>query len=111
MLKLLYLIRYIDDIPANLDNIVILMADDIRMDKITMRETIRDCLNRLMSQNYIGRTGEVYNFLTDEEQDIQREIKSTPVDTASIVDRIGQMIFADIFTTKKYRYGKYDFAL
>lgn len=110
VLKLLYLIRYIDDIPANLDNIVILMADDIRMDKITMRETIRDCLSRLMSQNYIGRTGEVYNFLTDEEQDIQREIKSTPVDTASIVDRIGQMIFADIFTTKKYRYGKYDFA-
>ena len=110
VLKLLYLIRYIDDIPANLDNIVILMADDIRMDKITMRETVRGCLNRLMSQNYIGRTGEVYNFLTDEEQDIQKEIKNTPVDTASIVDRIGQMIFADIFTTKKYRYGKYDFA-
>ena len=110
VLKLLYLIRYIDDIPANLDNIVILMADDIRMDKITMRETVRDCLNRLMSQNYIGRTGEVYNFLTDEEQDIQREIKNTPVDTASIVDRIGQMIFGDIFTTKKYRYGKYDFS-
>ena len=110
VLKLLYLIRYIDDIPANLDNIVILMADDIRMDKITMRETVRECLNRLMSQNYIGRAGEVYNFLTDEEQDIQREIKNTPVDTASIVDRIGQMIFGDIFTTKKYRYGKYDFS-
>ena len=110
VLKLLYLIRYIDDIPGNLDNIVILMADDIRMDKITMRETVRECLNRLMSQNYIGRTGEVYNFLTDEEQDIQREIKNTPVDTASIVDRIGQMIFGDIFTTKKYRYGKYDFS-
>lgn len=110
VLKLLYLIRYIDDIPANLDNIVILMADDIRMDKITMRETVRECLNRLMSQNYIGRTGEVYNFLTDEEQDIQREIKNTTVDTASIVDRIGQMIFGDIFTTKKYRYGKYDFS-
>src|SRR5699024_4045962 len=110
VLKLLYLIRYIDDIPANLDNIVILMADDIRMDKITMRETVRDCLNRLMSQNYIGRTGDVYNFLTDEEQDIQREIKNTPVDTATIVEHIGQMIFGDIFTTKKYRYGKYDFA-
>lgn len=110
VLKLLYLIRYIDDIPANLDNIVILMADDIRMDKISMRETVRDCLNRLISQNYIGRTGEVYNFLTDEEQDIQREIKNTPVDTAAIVERIGQMIFGDVFTTKKYRYGKYDFA-
>ena len=26
------------------------------------------------------------------------------------VERIAQMIFGDIYTTKKYRYGKYDFA-
>ena len=110
VLKLLYLIRYIDDIPANLDNIVILMADDIRIDKIAMREVVRGCLDRLMSQNYIGRTGDTYKFLTDEEQDIQREIRDTNVDTASIVERIAQMIYGDIFTTKKFRYDKYDFA-
>ena len=110
VLKLLYLIRYIDDSPSNLDNIVILMADDIRVDKIIMREAVRGCLDRLMSQNYIGRTGDTYNFLTDEEQDIQREIRDTNVDTASIVERIAQMIYGDIFTTKKFRYEKYDFA-
>lgn len=37
VLKLLYLIRYIDDIPANLDNIVILMADDIRVEKCSWK--------------------------------------------------------------------------
>lgn len=111
ILKLLYLIRYIDnDIKANIDNIVILMADNINIDKITMREKVRQSLDRLLSQNYIARTGDTYNFLTDEEQDIQREIKNTPVDTADIVNRIGQMIFGDIYTAKKYRYGKYDFA-
>ncbi len=111
VLKLLYLVRYVDDVKANLDNIVILMADDIRLDKIIMREQVRGSLDRLMSQNYIGRTGDVYNFLTDEEQDIQREIyRNTTVDTASIVERIGHMIFGDIYTTKKYRYGKYDFS-
>ena len=110
VLKLLYLVRYVDDVKANLDNIVILMADDIRLDKITMREQVRGSLDRLMSQNYIGRAGDTYNFLTDEEQDIQREIKNTPVATADIVGRIAQMIFADIYTTKKFRYGKYDFA-
>jgi hypothetical protein len=110
VLKLLYLIRYIDDIPSNLDNIVILMADDIRVDKIIMRESVRGCLDRLMSQNYIGRTDDTYNFLTDEEQDIQREIRDTNVDTASIVERIAQKIYGDIFTTKKFRYEKYDFA-
>ena len=109
VLKMLYLIRYIDDIPANLDNIVILMADDIRVDKITTREAMRGSLDRLMSQNYIGRTGDSYNFLTDEEQDIQREINSTQVDTASIVERISQMIYGDIFTTRKFRQGIYDF--
>ena len=110
VLKLLYLIRYVDDIPANLDNIVILMADDIRTDKIELRQTVQKSLDRLKSQNYIDRRGDAYIFLTDEEQDIQREIKTTNVDTAAIVGRIAQMIFADIYTTKKYRYGKYDFA-
>ncbi len=111
VLKLLYLIRYIDnDVPANLDNIVVLMADDIRVDKISLREVVRESLNRLLSQNYIGRTGDTYNFLTDEEQDIQRAIRNeTSVDTSAIVERIAQMIYADIYTTKKFRYGKYDF--
>lgn len=109
VLKLLYLVRYIDDIKANLDNIVILMADDIRLDKITMREQVRGSLNRLLSQNYIGRSGDTYNFLTDEEQDIQREIKNTTVPNSDIIRSISQMIFADIYTAKKYRSGRYDF--
>lgn len=110
VLKLLYLIRYVDDVKANIDNIVILMADDIRLDKINMRERVRASLERLLSQNYIGRTGEVYNFLTDEEQDIQRDIyRNTEVATAEIVSRIGSMIFGDIYTTKKAKYGQYNF--
>ena len=109
VLKLLYLIRYVDDIPANIDNIVILMSDDIRTDKIVLREKVKDSLNRLMSQNYIGRTGETYHFLTDEEQDIQKDINNTVVDTASIVEKIAQMIYADIYQTKKFRHGIYDF--
>ena len=57
VLKLLYLIRYVDDIPANVDNIVILMADDIRTDKIVLREKVRESLNRLMSQKLVYPDG------------------------------------------------------
>ena len=110
VLKLLYLLRYIDDIKSCLDNLVILMAEDIRVDKIALRAEIAASLDRLLSQNYIGRAGDAYNFLTDEEQDIQREIRETHVDTAAIVERIGHMIFEDIYPARKYRYGKYDFA-
>ena len=113
VLKLLYLVRYVDDVKATLDNLVILMADKISLDKISMRDIVSASLERLLGQNYIGRAGEVYNFLTDEEQDIQRDIyRNTAVDTASVVSRIGNMIFGDIYTAKKYRYdGKYDFPL
>lgn len=110
VLKLLYLIRYVpQDMPANLDNLVILMADNINVDPISMRKTVAESLNRLFSQNYIGRSGDTYNFLTDEEQDIWKEINAMNVDTASIVERIAHMIFADIYPTKKFQYGKYNF--
>lgn len=110
VLKLLYLVRYLDnDVKSTLDSIVILMADNINMDKIQMREQVRNSLDRLLSQNYIGRTGNTYNFLTDEEQDIAREIKDTTVDTAQIIERIGHLVFGNIYEKKKYRYKIYDF--
>ena len=112
ILKLLYLVRYVDDVKATSDNLVILMADKISLDKISMREKVGASLERLLKENYIGRAGDVYNFLTDEEQDIQKEIKNTVVDTSKIVSEIGKIIFDDVYTAKKYRYGlDYDFPL
>lgn len=110
VLKCLYLIRYVhDDLPGNADNVMILMADRINMDKMPMRKKINESLDRLQKQNYIGRTGDVFKFLTDEEQDIQRDIDSTDVDPTKITERIGNIIYGDIYTAKKYRYDVYDF--
>ena len=110
VLKLLYLIRYVDDVTANVDNITTLMIDDIRADKINMRKEIQESLDRLVSQNYVARNGDTYTFLTDDEQDIEREIRNTPVDSAQITNSIGQIIFGDLYMSKKFKYGKYDFA-
>lgn len=109
ILKLLYLIRYVDDVRANLDNITVLMCDDIRADKITMRQTIQQSLDRLVSQNYVSRAGDTYTFLTDDEQDIAREIRNTPVNSTMVTDAIGDIIFNKLYMSKKFRYGKYDF--
>ena len=110
VLKLLYLIRYIDDIKANIDNIAILMVDDIRTDKITLRREITESLERLERQNYVARNGDTYSFLTDEEQDIAIDIRNTTVDSVTIVQSIGQTIFSEIYPSKKFKYNKYDFA-
>lgn len=109
ILKLLYLVRYVDDIKANVDNISILMADDIRTDKVSTRLEIQQSLDRLVSQNYVSRAGDTYTFLTDDEQDIAREIRNTPVDSAIITKAISDIIFGKLFVSKKFRYGKYDF--
>ena len=109
VLKLLYLIRYVDDIKANVDNITTLMVDDIRADKINMRKQIQESLDRLVRENYVSRNGDTYTFLTDDEQDIERDIRNTPVDSATIVQSIAQIIFGDLYVSKKFKYGKYDF--
>ena len=110
ILKLLYLIRYVDDIKANVDNITTLMVDDIRTDKINMRKEIQGSLDRLVSQNYVARNGDTYTFLTDDEQDIERDIRNTPIDSAAIVQSIAQIVFGDIYLSKKFKYDKYDFS-
>ena len=110
VLKLLYLVRYIEDIKANIDNISILMIDDIRTDKIALRASVSASLERLLSQNYISRNGDTYAFLTDEEQDIAIDIKNTPVDSAQVITSIAQTVYGEIYPSKKFKYGKYDFA-
>lgn len=110
VLKLLYLVRYIDDVKANIDNVAILMIEDLRTDKIALRASVTESLERLLSQNYISRNGDTYAFLTDEEQDIAIDIKNTVVDSAQVITSIAQTVFGEIYTAKKFKYGKYDFA-
>ena len=109
VLKLLYLVRYIDDIKANVDNIATLMVDDIRTDKIALRASVTTSLERLQSQNYVSRNGDTYSFLTDEEQDVAVDIKNTVVDSAQITQSIAQTVFGEIYPAKKFKYGRYDF--
>ena len=110
VLKLLYLVRYIDDIKANIDNISILMIDDIRADKIALRTSVAASLERLLSQNYISRNGDTYAFLTDEEQEIAIDIRNTPVDSVQVTASIAQTVFGEIYPFKKFKHGKYDFS-
>lgn len=102
LLKLLYLLRYIDDISTNVENLTILTADSIDVDKIKLRDQVTSSLHRLQIQNYVGRNGEIYFFLTDEEQDIRRGIRETPLDVGEIVNAVSKLIYGGIYTDKKF---------
>ena len=104
VLKLLFLIRNIDDFVHNIENITVLMIDDIRTDKINLRVKVQNSLERLHNQNYISKEGDVFDFLTNEEQEVSKEIRSMAIDSASIIRNIGDIIFGDLYMGKKFRY-------
>lgn len=109
VLKLLYLIRYIDYIKSNIENISILMVDRMDVDKVELKERIKKSLDRLVRENYVARQGDTYNFLTNEEQDISRKIREVEVDTASIIEKIKTSLFEGIYSKTKLRVGANDF--
>lgn len=110
VLKLLYLMKNMKDIPSNQENIIVLMTDSIDTDRINLRRDIIASLERLISQNYVSRAGDAYCFLTDEEQEIQRGIKQVSVPDSTTTKRIAEMIYGDIYTVKKFRHGNGEFA-
>lgn len=114
VLKVLFMIKYVDKVVmANIDNITSLMASNIDDDRIALKEKVEDALKVLMRQNLVQKNGDIYVFLTDEEQEINREIESQSVEMAEIINKVSEMIFEDIFTDKKYKYpafnGRYSF--
>lgn len=111
VLKLLFLIKYVKEVPANLENIATLMVDHIKVDKLELKKDIEHSLVRLIKETLIQKNGEEYIFLTNDEQDVNREIKNMPIETSEVIQKIGEEIFEGIYTDKKYRHAaKYHFS-
>lgn len=109
VLKLLFLLRWVDDVKLNVGNIVTLMTDDVRADRIALRERVQASLERLVRENYVSRNGETYQFLTDDEQEIARQIARTEVDSARIVKKIADVFYDNVFPAPKLAVGENNF--
>lgn len=110
VLKLLFLIKWVSqEMPGNVDNIATLMVDDLRANRAEVRERMQAALERLQRENYITRNGECYLFLTDDEQEIARQIARTQVDAAKLIRKAADIVFGQIFETPKITVGKNNF--
>lgn len=105
LLKVLFMIKYIKELPANIDNIATLMVTQIDEDKLALKEKIKVALRKLISQTLIQKNGEFYLFLTDDEQDINREIKGMKIEEDVIKRELATYIFQDLYDDKRYRYS------
>lgn len=114
VLKVLFLIRYVDVVKSTLDNLVTLCIDEIDADKIKLRKAIEESLNRLERQVLIARNGDEFVFLTNEEKEIENEIRHTEIEGAEVTNKLSEMIFDEVLRRQnKYRYpeNKQDFPI
>lgn len=114
VLKTLFMIKYVKEVVPNLENITSLMVSHIDEDRLTLIAKVEDALNRLIRQTYIQKNGELYVFLTDEEQEINREIDNQHVEISEVISKVSELIFDGLYDEKRYRYpafnGRYTFA-
>ena len=113
LLEVLFLIRYVDEVKGNVDNLVTLCLDQIDADRLALRKTIEASLQRLERETLVNRSGDTYFFLTSEERDINREIKNVELGSAEEAKLVGELVFDDVLKGhRKHRFSanKMDFS-
>ncbi len=111
VLKLLFMLKYVKEVPSNLENISTLLVKNIDDDKLEIKKKVLESLEKLLRENLIEKNGEKYIFLIREEQYINNEIKNMSVDMGEVIQKTQEIIFGEIYTDKKFRYSpKYDFS-
>ena len=113
LLEVLFLIRYVDEVKGNVDNLVTLCLDQIDADRLALRKIIEASLQRLERETLVNRSGDTYFFLTSEERDINREIKNVELSSAEEAKLLGDLVFDDVLKgQRKHRFSanKMDFS-
>ena len=104
VLKALFLVKYVKEFKASLRNLSVLMTERFGEDAATQRNKLQAALNLLEQQTYIQRNGDVYEFLTDEEKDVEQEIKNTDVENSDISKQLEELLFDGVIRQRKIRY-------
>ncbi|MGF6644264.1 BREX system P-loop protein BrxC [Paraburkholderia sp. GAS82] len=106
ILRTLFMIRYVDLIKGTLDNLVTLSIEQVDEDKLALRRSIEETLQRLEKESLITRNGDEFVFLTNEERDITRKIKATDIAGSEENKALSDLVYKDLLKDKnKFRYS------
>ncbi len=105
LLRVLFLIRYVDIVKATVDNLVTLCITQVDADRLQLKRSIECSLARLEKESLINSNGDLYFFLTNEERDVPREIKKVEIAGNEQVAGLRTIIFEDVLKDdNKVRY-------
>ncbi|WP_395734213.1 BREX system P-loop protein BrxC [Prosthecobacter sp.] len=104
ILKALFLLKWVREFKASSRNVAILLIDRPDIDIRAHEKAVNKALAELESQSYLQRNGDLFEFLTDTEKDIEVEIKNTEVDESQVADLLATVLFSDVLRDPKIRY-------
>lgn len=106
VLKLLFLIKYVKEIKANIENLSTLLVHEIDASKKEIKDNVNEALKKLIKETLVQKNGDEYIFLTNDEQDVNKEIKNISIDSGEITQKVGEIIFDDIYGESKFNYSR-----
>jgi len=106
LLKTLFLVKYVKEFKPTLRNLCVLMLDGFNQDLPALRKRVEEALSLLEQQTYVQRNGELYEYLTDEEKDVEQEIKNTEVESSDVAAELEKIVFDNVIKQRKIRYDE-----
>ncbi|WP_247595282.1 BREX system P-loop protein BrxC [Actinomyces procaprae] len=105
LLKALFLVKYVGDFTATPRNLTVLLYDRFGQDLTELNRQVSQALDLLEQQTYVQRNGSAYEYLTNEEQDIENEIKNTDVDSEEVSKLLAEVISQDVVRGSSVRHS------
>jgi hypothetical protein len=105
LLKVLLLVKHVDGFPTTLHNLRVLLTDRFGMDVLDLENQIRKALQELEHDTYVRRVGEEYQYLTNEEQDVEQEIKNVDIDYSKVLNQFKDMLVSGVIGSMSVQHG------
>lgn len=106
LLKTLFLVKYVKEFKPTVRNLCVLMLDGFNQDLPALRKRVEEALSLLEQQTYVQRNSELYEYLTDEEKDVEEEIKNTEVESSDVAAELEKIVFDSCLKLRKIRYDE-----
>jgi hypothetical protein len=103
VLKVLFMIKYYESFKGTARNISVLLIDRLNINLTLHNRAVEEALSLLEQQSYIQVKGDVYEYLTDDEKDVEVEIKNMPIDNNLITQMISELAYDGVIRDNKIR--------
>lgn len=106
LLKALFLVKYVESFQATPRNLTVLVYNRFGLDLPALAEDVKEALSLLETQTYVQRNGNVYEYLTSEEQVMEEEVKNVDIDASEVSAQLFKLLSAEVIKANKIRYAK-----